>query len=663
MRQKASLKQRIFINFFLLISVIVIVSALVNIISAVYYIKDQTNQRLDLMLVESTSSFQQWLDEQKNTLTGIADEVTIRELYKDPESMKAYLAKRMEKYPHIKAAYMGTAQNVIIDSTYWVPKSDFVCAERDWYKNAVNTDDIIVTNPYVDSQTGDLVMTISKRVMSGNQLVGVAALDFNINTLTDIIKSSKNQYGAYAFVLSKDNTVLMHPDEKFAPKDGKFVNLIEVAGKQYEALTSQMANNEQKVVKVKDFTGAVKYFKHAPIDGTDWRMVINYPSTFMRDALIKDVAISILLFVASVAVAILAIRRFSKIYLSPIETISEKLNQISVGTLSIKTDDVVKSSSEIISLSESLQCVADTLTNYIAEISNILSSISSGDLTVSTGQEYIGDFKDIQHSLDKIINSLNETFSGINHSANLVLTGSEQIASSAQILAQGSAEQTSSIERLSDAANTLNSDISNATEHARGAGDIAKESQEKLQEGNAYMQELLLAMKEINDKSTEISKIMKTIDDIAFQTNILALNAAVEAARAGSAGKGFAVVADEVRTLANRCAEASQNTAHLISSSIASAENGSQVAEKTATQLQEIIEKASLSSSLVMNISETIERQSKVISHISNDSMQISAVVQTNSALAQESAASSEELSSQAHLLKQLVSFFHVNES
>jgi methyl-accepting chemotaxis protein len=262
--------------------------------------------------------------------------------------------------------------------------------------------------------------------------------------------------------------------------------------------------------------------------------------------------------------------------------------------------------------------------------------------------------------LDQIINSLNETFFQINHSSNLVLSGAEQIASTSQTLAEGSAEQTGSIERLTDAVSTLHSDLTKAAEHAQNAGSLSKEAEEKLNEGNAYMSELLLAMQEINDKSTEISKIMKTIDDIAFQTNILALNAAVEAARAGSAGKGFAVVADEVRTLANRCAEASRNTAELISSSIVSTENGSKIASKTAEQLQEVMDKAKGSNSLVMNIVESVQHQSEAISSISHDSTQISHVVQTNSALAQESAASSEELSGQAHLLKQLISFFRV---
>lgn len=655
-----SLKQRIFFNFFILITFIVMVSALVNTLSSIHFIQNQTNQSLNLMLSESTGSFQTWLNEQRNTLTSIADEVTIRKLYQDPDSMKSYLGKRMKKYPHIKSAFMGTAQNELIDSTYWVPDGNYVCAERDWYKAAVNTDDIIVTNPYIDAQTGCLVMTISKRIMNGNQLEGVLAFDFTINALSNIIKNSKNSSGAYAFVLNPDNTVLMHTDKKFAPVNENFVSLTEVAGKQYEKLTESIASQSSDMVKIKDYKGSIKYFKYAAIKGTDWTMVINYPSRFMQEQIIKDVSISIGLFIGSILVAIVAIKRFSRIYLSPIEQISEKLNQISQGSLSITTDDITKSSSEIASLSDSLQRVANTLTNYIMEISSVLGSISSGDLTVSTGEEYIGDFKNIQYSLDEIIRSLNETFLQINLSANLVLSGAEQIASTSQTLAEGSAEQAGSIESLSDAVSSLKTNLSNATEHAQNAGALSTEAEEKLNEGNAYMGELLLAMTEINDKSTEISKIIKAIDDIAFQTNILALNAAVEAARAGGAGKGFAVVANEVRTLANRCAEASQDTETLICSSLASTKQGSKIATSTATQLKEVMDKSNTSNSLVINIVESIQHQSEAISDISHDTMQISYVVQTNSALAQESAASSEELSKQAYLLKQLISFFRL---
>ena len=567
----------------------------------------------------------------------------------------------MEAYPYILAAYMGTANNEMIDSTFWVPPSDYICAEREWYANAVSTSDIVMTNPYVDSQTGNLVVTLSTRIMNGNTLVGVMGLDITINSLSEIIKTSKNEYRAYAFVLNEDDTVLMHPDEKFAPVNGEFANLIAVGGEQYQSLITAVHQGKQDVIKIKDFTGAIKYFKTMPIAGTSWTMVINYPSDFIREALKKDFSVAIAVLALSIAVAMIAIGRFSKLYLAPIGKVSEKLNQISMGTLAIKTDDVMKSSSELVALTESLQHVAHTLTNYIQEISNILSNISDGNLTVTTGQEYIGDFKDIQYSLNRIIQSLNETFAGILTSAEQVLLGSDQIATSSQVLAQGSAGQASSVERLSASLSDFDSDIINATRSAQNAGNLSMEVQEKLKEGNLCMQDLLSAMQDINHKSNEISKIMKTIDDIAFQTNILALNAAVEAARAGMAGKGFAVVADEVRTLANLCAEASKNTTTLISSSIASAENGFKIAEKTATQLQEIMETSNRSGTLVMLIVEALQRQATAISNISNDSMHISAIIQTNSALAEESAAASEELSGQAHMLKQMISFFNID--
>lgn len=296
--------------------------------------------------------------------------------------------------------------------------------------------------------------------------------------------------------------------------------------------------------------------------------------------------------------------------------------------------------------------------NYIDEISKVLDEIADGQLVFQLQYDYAGEFAKVKKSLNHISDSLNDTLGQINQSADQVASGSNQVASGAQALSQGATEQASSVEELAATINEISGQVKNNAEIAQGASQKAGRVGEEMSESNRKMQEMIEAMGEISRGSSEIGKIIKTIEDIAFQTNILALNAAVEAARAGAAGKGFAVVADEVRNLASKSAEASKNTAGLIESSLKSVENGTRIADETAQALLAAVNSVQEVTSDVDRISKASEEQARSISQVTQGVDQISAVVQTNSATAEESAAASEELSGQAQMLKSLVGRF-----
>lgn len=320
----------------------------------------------------------------------------------------------------------------------------------------------------------------------------------------------------------------------------------------------------------------------------------------------------------------------------------------------------VDTNDEVGELSRSLKLLLKNLGNIIEDEYHILGSMAEGNFDVYTKNEesYVGDFENILTSIRTIREQLSSTLIEIDVASEHVSVGSEQVASGAQELAQGATEQASAIEQLNATIASIAEQIKENAENARNASEIATASSKEVEEGNKKMNEMIVAMTEITETSNKIAKIIKTIDDIAFQTNILALNAAVEAARAGEAGKGFAVVADEVRNLAGKSAEAAQNTTQLIESSINAVANGTKIADMTAEALGNVVEATNKSTELINQIAVASEEQANSVEEATKGLDQISTVVQTNSATSEESAAASEELSAQANKMREMISHF-----
>ena len=348
----------------------------------------------------------------------------------------------------------------------------------------------------------------------------------------------------------------------------------------------------------------------------------------------------------------------------PLAEITQMASRLEQGSLGLngsgESGVTVRSNDEVGRLALIFERTIQRLRSYIGEIASILDAIASGDLTASTQQEYVGDFMSIKISLDSIQAKLNDTLTQIRESAEQVSSGAEQVSNSAQALAQGATEQASSVEELSATISDISKNAQR-TEQATGeAGRFVEQAGGQLTVSMEHVKQLNAAMDKISGSSEEISKIISTIENIAFQTNILALNAAVEAARAGTAGKGFAVVADEVRNLANKSDEAAKATKDLIEGSIAAVSEGSSVVSEVTQSLERTSVSAGGVTAQMSIVVEAVEKQTAALGQVSEGIEQISSVVQTNSATSEESAAASQELSSQASLLKSLVAAFRL---
>ncbi len=318
------------------------------------------------------------------------------------------------------------------------------------------------------------------------------------------------------------------------------------------------------------------------------------------------------------------------------------------------------SEDEVGVLCKSIKNFSDGSKLIIDDISYVTGELSDGNFTVKSRCEnaYVGAFSAILSSFNSLIDKLNEIIGRINESADQVSSGSDQVSGGAQALSQGATEQASSVEELAATIHIISEQINENAANAHEANDRTNVAVSEMGSANDKMKELVGAMDEISASSDETQKIIKTIEDIAFQTNILALNAAVEAARAGAAGKGFAVVADEVRNLAGKSAEAAKNTTSLIENTVAAINKGNSLVTEVADKMSNAMEASNVVVDLNMKISEASKQSADSVTQVTVGIEQISSVVQTNSATAEESAAASEELSGQANMLKEMVSDF-----
>ncbi|WP_312648536.1 methyl-accepting chemotaxis protein [Aminipila sp.] len=374
-------------------------------------------------------------------------------------------------------------------------------------------------------------------------------------------------------------------------------------------------------------------------------------------SLIGIIICGILMGVLGIASMVIIAGRMTK----HLNNITQRLVLISQGDLHAPVPEVT-SGDEFQTLASATKQTVNNLSEILDDIHDTMKDFSNGNFIVDSTTEYQGDLSGINDSIHKFSVHISNTLSQINTSSDEVARGSVQVAAGSQTLAQGATEQTAAIQELSDFVSDMALNIQQTSQDAEQAKKIAEEASTSSAQGKQQMQKMIEAMNNIGYASSEIEKIIKNIEDIAFQTNILALNAAVEAARAGEAGKGFAVVADEVRNLAGKSAESVKNTSELIERSMAAISNGTTIVSQTAESLNDIISSSEKSSEVIQHIADAAIIQEKSINEVNSRLTQVSEVIQLNSATAEESAALSEEMSAQANMLKELIQHFKYSE-
>ena len=550
----------------------------------------------------------------------------------------------------------GVKNNQFIQSNGYVTDASFDITGRIWYQLLKqNPGENIMTPAYTELSTGNLVVTVAIPYNNAaGEMIGVVGLDLSLDTLKEYFSQIKIGENGYITLYDSSQNIIYHPDSTNLMKNLKDIPYS-------DNIKQPLENNRSSEVIKYQRDGKTYYGGTCFIERYYWTVLACMTgSEYMRQITMIFVILAIGFLLCIVITSLICLFR-TRALVRPLRLIGQVAQKFAEGNLS--SDIERQTNDEIGDLEEVFAHTQASLKRIISDIAYVLGEISNKNLTAQTSALYRGDFVQIQQSLHGITDAMKETMSQVRTAAGQVDAGANQVASGAQALAQGSTEQASSVQELSASASEISQKISYTAEQAEHANEQSKFAGEKLGMCTDKMHDLVSAMGEIKQTSDTIRGIIKTIDDIAFQTNILALNAAVEAARAGAAGKGFAVVADEVRNLAGKSAEASKKTQELILNSIEAVNKGSLLASDTASVLEEASAYAEQFITAVMEISQNATKEAEAIAQITQGLNQVSSVVHTNSATAEESAAASEELSGQAAMMQSLISAFRIDET
>ncbi len=536
-------------------------------------------------------------------------------------------------------------------------------SDREYVKQAM-TGKIYVSEPLVSKITGELSIMVAAPIYEdgiyGSSIAGVVYFVPPETFLNDIVSSIKVSENSRAYMINKSgdtiadttlDTITVQNIEREAGSDSSLKELASIHG--------EMRQGKNGFGSYKN-GGSSMFAAYASVGGTDgWSIAVTSPQSDYLASTYGGIVINVAVIVASIFVSSGVALRLAGSISTPMKACAERMRLLVEGDLKSPVPKV-DSEDETGMLARSTSELVEGLSTIINDIGYLLGEMANQNLDIQSKnrEAYVGSFQSILVSMRDLKVRLSDTIRQINHSADQVSSASSHISISAQSLSQGAVEQASSVEELA-------ARIVEISDQAKGtaAGALDARSQthyagEEVSACNKQMQELLSAMGRIQNSSDEIGKIIKTIEDIAFQTNILALNAAVEAARAGSAGKGFAVVADEVRNLASKSAEASKSTSALIEHSSQAVNRGTEIAKDTADTLLEVVSSMKSVVSSIDRIATVSNEQSDAVMQVTEGINQISGVVQNNSATAQESAAASQELSAEAEGLKKLVDQF-----
>ena len=650
-----SIRTKITLCLILTVLVSLVVSGAFSIMLNYNSTMSTVEQMMNETAVLAADRVQQELAAYKNAVMEVGCIPQLSDSTVSPDEKQAIINGRVSMHGFQRGNIIGLDGISIFDG------KDY--SDREYVRQAMQGN-VFVSEPLISKITGELSIMVAAPLYAngeyGADIVGVVYFVPRATFLNDIVSAIQIGENSRAYMINKSGDTIAD-----ITLDTITVQNIETEAQSDPALGELAAIHAEMRQGKNGFgsytNGDTKMFAaYAPVKDTDgWSIAVTAPQLNYLASTRNAMVINILVIVGAILVSVIIALILAFMISRPMKICADRMKLLVEGDLETPMPKIT-SRDETGMLARSTASLVEGLSIVINDIGYLLNEMANQNLDVYTEHEevYVGSFRNILLSMRNLKVELSNALRQVNYSAGEVSNASNQLSASAQMLGQGTTEQAGSVQELAVRVGVISEQVKDT---AKGALDVRSQTHQAGEEVllcNQKMQNLVEAMQKIQESSDEIEKILKTIDDIAFQTNILALNAAVEAARAGSAGKGFAVVAEEVRNLAGKSAEAAKNTSVLIENSTDAVHIGTGIAQNTAGVLSEVVNSIQSVVDAIDNIAAVSKEQSEAVEQISEGINQISVVVQTNSATAEESAAASEQLSAEATCLKEMVDRF-----
>lgn len=666
MKKKKSKKKRVNLGAKVQLVIIpVVVAVLLLVMGGLYKVTSLLIEKDSTEIITATTEgvckeVEGWLNSVTTMVDAGAAPLEVMEM--SPEEQKTYIettAGQNNAFP--AGIYIVDTKGNMTHATF-VPGEDFRVFEKAWYKTGIKSDKVQIGEVFFDEESRKNVVGVSGQLKDVNGNVrGVVAADVYLDEVNTFVEDVKlKQTGGCMLIDNSTSTILggkggqgVGQTLKELAQQGKgdFYRYVDgLISEKKEGTFEYNSKDEPLFVQVKK------------VEGADWALV-----SYVREEEVMNELnrmggmIGGGALVSVIVLCLLIGLVMERLIVKPIKEMDGVAERIAGGSLDEKI--TYRSSDELGRLADNFNLTVQSLrqyTVYIDEISRVLTNIADGKLNYTLENDYTGEFAKIRNALLEISDTLVSTINEIEDASEKVTSSAEQASETGLHMSQSATEQASSVEELAASISEVSERVKSNADSAKEASEESMKTEKDIEQSNRKMQEMMEAMNDISRKSDEIGKIVKTIEDIAFQTNILALNAAVEAARAGEAGKGFAVVADEVRNLASKSADAAKNTTVLIEETVSAVENGTAIAEVAAESMNGIVESSKRVAEIIDLIAISSEEQSGAITEITSGIEQVSQAIQMNAATAEESSAASEELTGQAKKLNELVEKFEV---
>ena len=544
--------------------------------------------------------------------------------------------------------------NVATMSDKYTTDASFDVTTRPWFE-CTKTGKTLLTDPYVDEATGQLVLSVASPVVNAmGAPVGISGMDVSLDSIMAIMDGYKIGDKGYVMLLTGSGDFIYHPEKE---RLGTNIQEMNISSNVISAIQSHHAELLKYTVG-----GETKYGYLTPIGETGFVAISCVPSGQYFTKLINSMLMLSVVFIVGFIFIVLNMRRIANKIVEPLVELNGTAMQLAEGNLDVTID--VKTDDEVGDLGHSIDKTVTRLKeyiDYIDEISEVLAAMADGKLAIKLKHAYVGEFRKVKEALIHISESMKDVMTNIAETANQVSVGSDDLARAAQGLAEGSESQAAAVEELLATAVTVAEQVEENRNDSEKSAAHTREVTLMMEESQEQMEQMRQAMDKIYESSQKVVGIIKTIEDIAEQTNLLSLNASIEAARAGEAGRGFAVVAGEIGNLANESARAVNTTRDLIGVSLSEIEKGNALAKEVVDSLSKAVARVGSVNEMIQKTAESAEVQMQSVNQIRDGVEEMSQSIQDNSAMAQETSATSEELAAQAVTLNELVQMFELN--